>query len=307
LGLNLSVEIGNDSIESMEGGTTLYFGYGSNLDMSDWKDWCERKNEPHQGLVEIGPCWLPDYTMRFHYFSRGREGGAADIVENGRGHAVPGVLFGMDAATLAAMDRKEGVGAGIYERRNVRVALPDGTFREAITYCVTLKHIQERFVQPTQHYVGLIQNGLLKRELPIGELKNAIEEFSPSFPLDKLFVYGTLMQGEIRHQTTQQLCNGDGQSARAQGRLLNLGEFPGMVYGEHTIHGEVYNIDQVYAALQTLDSIEGFYGYDSNHSLYTRTIIKIETEQGMEWAWTYIYNSEDENVQQIVSGDWRNR
>jgi len=149
---------------------------------------------------------------------------------------------------------------------------------------------------------------LKKRKLPIGELKNAIGNFSPSFPLDKLFVYGTLMEGECRHSSTKQLCNGEARVATTQGQLLDLGDFPGMVHGNQTVQGEVYNLDQVYEALQTLDSIEGFYGYDSNHSLYTRTIIAIETEQGTEWAWTYIYNSNnDEPVQMIDSGDWRNR
>jgi gamma-glutamylcyclotransferase (GGCT)/AIG2-like uncharacterized protein YtfP len=77
---------------------------------------------------------------------------------------------------------------------------------------------------------------------------------------------------------------------------------------EGVIQGEVYQIDQVYLTLQTLDSIEGFYGYDSPHSLFTRTIIQIDTEHGPEWAWTYVYNKEDEaEYTTIDSGDWRNR
>ena len=83
--------------------------------------------------------------MKFHYYSRGREGGAADVVETGRGHAVPGVLFRMDDVTLKAMDRKEGIKAEAYERRKVRVTLPNGTFVDALTYCVTEKRKEKRF------------------------------------------------------------------------------------------------------------------------------------------------------------------
>ena len=293
----------------MEDDATLYFGYGSNLDWDDWKSWCEKKNLRFEGLVEVSPCWLPNYSMKFHYYSRGREGGAADVVETGRGHAVPGVLFRMDDVTLKAMDRKEGIKAEAYERRKVRVTLPNGTFVDALTYCVTEKRKEKRFIQPTSMYSNLILNGLKKRKLPIEELKSAIENFSPSYPIENLFVYGTLMRGEQRHSTLEECCVGEGRSATAHGKILDLGNYPGMIAGDDgVIQGEVYHIDQVYPALQTLDSIEGFYGYDSDHSLFIRTIVQIRTENGSEWAWTYVYNQEEGvESQAIESGDWRNR
>ena len=293
----------------MEGDGTLYFGYGSNLDWDDWKSWCEKKNLRYDGLVELSPCWLPNYSLKFHYFSDGRKGGAADVVETGRGHAVPGVLFRMDDVTLEVMDLKEGTGVKAYQRREVQVILPNGTFVDALTYCVTNKSREDRFIQPTDTYAKLIRQGLEKRKLPIGELKNAIENFSPSYPLEKIFVYGTLMHGEQRYSSMVECSNGEGLSASARGTLLDLGNYPGMIAGdEGVIQGEVYQIDQVYLTLQTLDSIEGFYGYDSPHSLFTRTIIQIDTEHGPEWAWTYVYNKEDEiEYTTIDSGDWRNR
>ncbi|HJL97136.1 MAG TPA: gamma-glutamylcyclotransferase [Candidatus Poseidoniaceae archaeon] len=293
----------------MEDGGTLYFGYGSNLDWDDWKSWCEKKNLRFEGLVEVSPCWLPNYSMKFHYYSGSREGGAADVVETGRGHAVPGVLFRMDDATLKAMDRKEGIKFEAYERRKVQVILPNGTFVDALTYCVTEKRKENRFIQPTTMYSNLILNGLKKRKLPIEELKNAIENFTPSYPIENLFVYGTLMHGEQRHSTLVECCVGEGISATASGTILDLGNYPGMIAGDNgVVQGEIYQIDQVYPALQTLDSIEGFYGYDSEHSLFSRTIVQIETEHGAEWAWTYVYNQEEGiEYQEIISGNWRNR
>jgi gamma-glutamylcyclotransferase (GGCT)/AIG2-like uncharacterized protein YtfP len=293
----------------MEGDGTLYFGYGSNLDWDDWKSWCEKKNLRYDGLVEISPCWLPNYSLKFHYFSDGRKGGAADVVEIGRGHAVPGVLFRMNDVTREVMDRKEGTAVEAYERREVKVVLPNGTFVQAMTYCVTEKCREERFIQPTNTYTNLIKQGLKKRKLPIGELKNAIENFSPSYPIEKIFVYGTLMNGEIRNSTLMEYSNGEGKPASTTGSMLNLGDYPGMIAGnDGVIQGEVYQIDQVYLTLQTLDSIEGFYGYDSTHSLFTRTIVRIHTEQGHEWAWTYVYNKENNREYEVIeSGNWLKR
>ena len=293
----------------MEGDGTLYFGYGSNLDWDDWKSWCEKKNLRYDGLVEISPCWLPNYSLKFHYFSDGRKGGVADVVEIGRGHAVPGVLFRMNDVTREVMDRKEGTAVEAYERREVKVVLPNGTFVQAMTYCVTEKSREERFIQPTNTYTNMIKQGLKKRKLPIGELKNAIENFSPSYPIEKIFVYGTLMNGEMRNSTLMEYSNGEGKPASTTGLMLNLGDYPGMIAGnEGVIQGEVYQIDQVYLTLQTLDSIEGFYGYDSTHSLFTRTIVRIQTEQGHEWAWTYVYNKENNREYEVIeSGNWLKR
>lgn len=293
----------------MEEESTLYFGYGSNLDWDDWQAWCEGENLRSEGLVELGPCWLPNYSMKFHYFSKSRDGGAADVVETGRGHAVPGVLFRMNDDALRAMDKKEGVKAGAYARRKVEVILPNGTFVKALTYCVTDNRRVDRFVQPTTSYCDLIENGLKKRKLPIGELKNAIEDFTPSYPLENLFVYGTLMKGEVRHPTLSECSIGEGRLATTDGRLIDLGDYPGMVAGEEgVIYGEVYKIDQVYPTLRTLDTIEGFYGYESTHSLFTRTIVEIKTDHGKEWAWTYAYNiGSEESFRIIAPGDWKKR
>ncbi len=293
----------------MEDESTLYFGYGSNLDWDDWQAWCEDKKLRSDGLVEISPCWLPNYSMKFHYFSNSREGGAADVIETGRGHAVPGVLFSMNADALRAMDQKEGVKAGAYARRKVEVILPNGTFVEALTYCVTENRREERFIQPTSLYCNLIENGLKKRKLPIGELKNAIEDFKPSYPIENIFVYGTLMKGESRHPTLSEYSIGEGRLASTDGMLIDLDDYPGMLTGEEgTVYGEVYQIDQMFPTLKTLDTIEGFYGYQSTDSLFTRTIVQIKTERGQEWAWTYAYNNHDEeNVHVIESGNWKIR
>ena len=50
----------------------LYFAYGSNLDFDDWSRWCKQKQKDPSGLVELEPAFLPDYELRFHYYSGSR-------------------------------------------------------------------------------------------------------------------------------------------------------------------------------------------------------------------------------------------
>jgi gamma-glutamylcyclotransferase (GGCT)/AIG2-like uncharacterized protein YtfP len=56
-----------------------------------------------------------------------------------------------------------------------------------------------------------------------------------------------------------------------------------------------------------MDSIEGFYGYENENSLYERTIVPIQTNEGMQWAWTYLYAMDIDESSRIESGRWRLR
>ncbi len=284
--------------------TVLYFGYGSNLDAKDWNEWCERTGRDPSGITELEPCWLPDHRLKFHYHSRLREGGAADVEPAGCGHAVPGVLFSLNSNALANMDKKEGH-PNIYRRTNVTVIKGDGTSVEAITYRVQPDRIGDH-VAPTSHYVGLIESNLIRNNLPIVDLKNAIENNEKSYPVDHLFVYGTLMSGEFRGTTLEQFSISEGVKARAEGALYHLGDYPGMRPAKNErVIGELHRLDDVFTALQSLDRVEGFYGFTSPDSLYNRTLIQVEVEQKMIWAWTYFYASEPPAGSKINSGDWR--
>ena len=96
--------------------TDYHFGYGSNLDLDDWKKWCDdhsRKSSEMQ--VEPGIFFLPDYELAFHYESGIRGGGALDVVKL-RGHAVAGKLFKVTGDGWGSLDAKEG--SPIPPRRN---------------------------------------------------------------------------------------------------------------------------------------------------------------------------------------------
>ena len=309
---------------------TLYFGYGSNLDADDWSKWCTGKGYNPDGMTEIGPAWLPDYTMKFHYNSTGRGGGAADVVRIGPGTAVPGVLFHLDEQALDAMDIKEGVAVNCYERRIVHVCTPDGHVREALTYTVVEGRRESHHVAPTEEYQQLIRTGLKLRDLPTDELENAIRDGGMHFPIPHVFTYGTLMQGENRHHVIQELSSISATQtttaakntvkpvtkATTAGALLDLGQFPGIIPAgsdcesreDTLVQGELYTLPEMFTALQHLDQIEGYHGAGDDSSLFRRAIIEVDAEGVKKWAWVYFYNGikgENPAWPVIECGDWR--
>ncbi len=284
---------------------TLYFGYGSNLDREDWNKWCNERGHDPSGLVELGPAWLPEYQMMFHYYSHGRGGGAADVVHVGPGFAVPGALFEMDEEALVAMDKKEGH-PNYYERKNVHVCLADGRVVEALTYTVVERKILEEHQPPTEEYANLISNGLERLGLPTYFLEAAATNRLLSDGLPQLFTYGTLMQGESRSAALNAHPHRMLGSASVVGGLVDLGDFPGLVHEKASIvHGEFYFIEDIAKLIGYLDRIEGFYGYGRERSLFVRSIIEVEIGGSRQWAWTYVYNGE--RGKEIPSGDWHER
>ena len=283
---------------------TLYFAYGSNLDFEDWSKWCAKKQADPSGMVEIEPAFLPDYELKFHYYSGNREGGAADVVPSSVGNLVPGVLFELNSKTLKLMDVKEGVKYNCYERKWVEVIKFDGSIVKALTYVVCQEKIQNNYVEPTSKYVNLIRNGLIKRGLPIEYLENSLGTGIST--LNYIFVYGTLMKQESRNGILEQYSAEFLGQNSITGKLLHLSNFPGMIHDDNSeISGELYHCQEIGECLSKLDWIEGFYGYNSNDSLFTRIITKVNEENNPKWAWTYKYNGESGKI--IKSGDWRAR
>ena len=283
---------------------TLYFAYGSNLDFEDWSKWCAKKQADPSGMVEIEPAFLPDYELKFHYYSGNREGGAADVVPSSVGNLVPGVLFELNSKTLKLMDVKEGVNYNCYERKWVEVIKFDGSIVKALTYVVCQEKIQNNYVEPTSKYVNLIRNGLIKRGLPIEYLDNSLGTGIST--LNYIFVYGTLMKQESRNGILEQYSAEFLGQNSITGKLLHLSNFPGMIHDDNSeISGELYHCQEIGECLSKLDWIEGFYGYNSNDSLFTRIITKVNDENNPKWAWTYKYNGESGKI--IKSGDWRAR
>jgi gamma-glutamylcyclotransferase (GGCT)/AIG2-like uncharacterized protein YtfP len=120
---------------------------------------------------------------------------------------------------------------------------------------------------------------------------------------DRIFVYGTLMQGERRHRVLEPA---EVVPGVVRGRLVNLGPFPAFVRSDDMeVRGELVTLANPAHTIPSLDDIEGNWG---SNPLYRREMIDVRTETGdVIPAWVYVYNRNTEGFPTIESGDWRAR
>ena len=279
-----------------------YFGYGSNLDWDDWVAFCRKHNANPDGLMERAPAWLVEHHLKFHYYSSGRKGGAADVVPINTYHATPGVLFDVDEEAWTTLVRKEGA-PNYYEEKEVLVIGSDGRLQKATTF-VVCKHRQKAdFVQPTDEYRQLIHDGLEHRSLPTFGLDQALQHSFDQPTINHLFVYGTLMSGQNRFNQLEPYVRSS-TKGWTKGQLHHLGSFPGLKLDEGVVHGELIEMRDVEQCLERTDGIEGFRGFGHQDSFYDRTIVQVQTEQGVVWAWMYVYAHDVDADSIIEDGRW---
>ncbi len=96
--------------------------------------------------------------------------------------------------------------------------------------------------------------------------------------------------------------------ATLQGRLYDLGAYPGVVPSEdpgERVQGEAYLIRNEGALLTPLDAYEG-YRPEEEGSLYRRVEAPITFAEGHQLvAWVYCYNGSIEGKHWIVDGRYR--
>jgi gamma-glutamylcyclotransferase (GGCT)/AIG2-like uncharacterized protein YtfP len=118
-----------------------------------------------------------------------------------------------------------------------------------------------------------------------------------------VFVYGTLMSGHTAHSMLKG-CEFIGH-ATTNGKLYDLGLFPGLKDGGGTVHGELYRVDS--ETLSRLDDYEGYRIKDVD-SLYVREVRTVHVAPDkVYYANAYLINREVADYEAIPSGDWRNR
>jgi gamma-glutamylcyclotransferase (GGCT)/AIG2-like uncharacterized protein YtfP len=286
----------------------MYFAYGSNLSTLDRRLWCLKNRRRRDPLKKaVGVAYLPDAELVFDYESLSREGGALNLKAR-MGQVVPGVLFEVRDRGWADLDLKEGA-PHFYQRRSVHVLNKQGRLLPAVTYEVVPSRRHE-FVRPTPDYLDVVREGL--REYAVDEtmLDAVAENKIPPWTVDGLFSYGTLMRHECRHQYLRQatrILHAD--FAEAPGRLVHLGEFPGLIPAsqpDDTVRGEYFRLEDVGAAIAVTDEIEGFLGYGVAGSLYDRVLSQVRVEgEGECLAWTYTLTTLPSLPRIIKSGCWR--
>ena len=116
-----------------------------------------------------------------------------------------------------------------------------------------------------------------------------------------LFIYGTLLPGlRLNHHMSGAERLGP---ARVQGRLYDLGTYPGWLQGEGLVRGEIYRLSSSH--LQRLDEVEEMVPGDPVGSLYWRD--RIQVVKGFcsgQWVWVYRYNRSVTGCFLIPSGDY---
>jgi gamma-glutamylcyclotransferase (GGCT)/AIG2-like uncharacterized protein YtfP len=280
----------------------LYFAYGSNLDIENWALWCANKGFDQDSIVPLGPAWLPDYELVFHYQSRLRKGGALDVRPR-RGTSIPGALFRVHR--WEGLDAKEGVSGGYYRRISVTALTDDGRAHPATTYCVCDERIGP-YVEPGPEYREIVTRGLARfGHSAEGFLAAAAGRSAVPGPA-AIFTYGTLMKGERNHDLlASQVRRAHGAARVAGAALVEIDWFPGLVLRDGgSVHGELYEVADVAATLEELDSYEDFMGYQSGDSLYRRSLIQAQTPDGSALAWTYIYLGDPGEFPLVPSGRW---
>ena len=273
-----------------------YFAYGSNLCLPDFDAWATQRGFPAGLLTPIGRAWLPDHRLALNYRSATHQAGALNIMVE-RGSVVPGVLFSVSEVGLAALDHKEGHPRS-YERIE-RVVLDDaGREHRALTYAVVVGR-RVAHTPPTAAYLARVQRGYRAFGLDPARLVPLAAGKKPSQSVPDLFVYGTLLPGESRHDILRGATRLAAQTVA--GELWNLGAYPGARFvGSDPIHGERYALPDPESALAVLDRVEGFTGWLSDDALFRRVLLG-----GKQWS--YRLDRVPEGAARIPSGSWRRR
>jgi gamma-glutamylcyclotransferase len=132
-----------------------YFAYGSNMDAD--RLFAKRLQPEGVAAGERIAGRLDDWRLVFNKIARTPTGAGVGNIVLAAGDAVHGTLNALPAKGLEILDRFEGVAAGHYERRTMRVVRSDTKADvEAITY-VALKVGDG--LRPTREYLGFLLAG----------------------------------------------------------------------------------------------------------------------------------------------------
>lgn len=141
----------------------LYFAYGSNL-------WNAQMAKRCPQCRKIGVARLPGY--RWIISARG----CANVVESADDE-VEGVLFELSRSDEEALDRYEGVAAGMYHKADLRVRHGDEE-KSALVYVDSITAEGA----PKPEYIGRINAGLADANLSAEYVARVVRKFVPAGP-----------------------------------------------------------------------------------------------------------------------------
>ena len=284
----------------------LYLAYGSNLNREDWDNFCKRFAYSTENLQFEDVVRIPDYQLVFDWFSKGRNGGVANI-KYAVGHYLDAVLFSTDDEGLRSLRHKEGHPHS-YVENEVIALKSDGSEITAKVYIVPPER-SLGYVKPSENYYKICKAGYQSYNLSFQNLTKAANGENIE-PLSALFSYGTLMRGEARHALIADYCKIKGNVSFAltgtvNGKLTTNSSFPGLDQSRLGVtYGDLMKFNNILDVLKCADKIEGFKKFGDKDNFFRRTITTVSTggfEQDLGWVYVFDGSLGSE----IVSNDWR--
>lgn len=132
--------------------------------------------------------------------------------------------------------------------------------------------------------------------------------------INKLFVYGSLMEGMFNYKKYLEGKVISKKSAKTKGKLYHLKNkgYPAMIDGEDYVYGELIEVNDFYNVLKELDVLEQYHGEGNINNEYIRKVIVVENleDNKIEYAFAYIYNLNNDinffkNAIYIEYGSWK--
>lgn len=150
-------------------GLTLYFAYGSNLNVDDFDQKCGKNAGTDLLRFKTVARW-EGMRLKFSRKSTNWKGGALDIVP-AVNCSVTGVVFEVTPCGRSALDEKEKLGK-VYREITGEVVTKDGERYSVFSYQV-LPNLAKPFVPPSPMYLQVVRAGYEKWGLDMEPLERA--------------------------------------------------------------------------------------------------------------------------------------
>jgi gamma-glutamylcyclotransferase (GGCT)/AIG2-like uncharacterized protein YtfP len=278
--------------EGSAAGTTLYFGYGSNMDLDQMVARCASARL-------VGRAVLPQHQLAFGGFSHAWGGPVASVLP-ARGARVEGLLYQIARVEVARLDLYEGH-PFVYERAQ-RFVIDEGGRRRRVTLYVQPARDFEPG-PPSATYLEVLGRAYRQHGFDLDVLAAAARSTPPrarSAPVTAtlVFVYGTLLSGEGNHGLLKTARRIGVDATQPRYELRHLGGYPALVRGgTRSVAGELYEVDA--PTLFALDKLEG------HPDFYRRARIRLASGVIAD---TYLLRRDQVEGRPIIeSNHWRMR
>ncbi len=125
--------------------------------------------------------------------------------------------------------------------------------------------------------------------------------------INKLFIYGSLLEADNEFGRYLQKYSTIYKPGKFNGKLYDIGEYPGAVHLPNTdykVYGVIVQLHNIEETLKVIDDYEGFGDEQLQPNLFIRKLLTIQTQDRNVKCWVYLYNHPTAKLKQILSGDY---